>query len=178
MALAYERAVFDMQADYILSTYGRLTTQTILTRFEDQSSNKDVFDPVELEAALKAGGGRLEALIDKALTLLDKKLDNALVEEGVPAEDVKKMTVEQKKTLFKDNLSKSVTKSAYQNMQGLVPVQTRIFSQTANGKKAMLVAVIAVQSEKDPAICAGHRAQAADAGQGRPQGAQGFAARQ
>ncbi|UAN02419.1 MULTISPECIES: DUF6844 domain-containing protein [Achromobacter] len=148
LALAYERAVFDMQADYILSTYGRLTTQTILTRFEDQSSNKDVFDPVELEAALKAGGGRLEALIDKALTLLDKKLDNALVEEGVPAEDVKKMTVEQKKTLFKDNLSKSVTKSAYQNMQGLVPVQTRIFSQTANGKKAMLVAVIAVQSEK------------------------------
>ena len=60
-----------------LSTYGRLTTQTILTRFEDQSSNKDVFDPVELEAALKAGGGRLEALIDKALTLLKQAKEKA-----------------------------------------------------------------------------------------------------
>ncbi len=148
LALAYERAMFDMQADYIMANYGRLKAKTILTRFEDQSSNKDAFDPVEVEAAIKAGGGRLEALLDKALTLLDKKLDNALVEEGVPPDDVKKMSVEQKKNLFKDNLSKSTVKSAYHNMQGLVPVQTRIFPQTANGKRTMMVAVIAVQSEK------------------------------
>ena len=148
LALAYERAMFDMQADYILANYGRLKAKTILTHFEDQSSNKDAFDPVEVDEAVKAGGGRLEALLDKSLTLLDKKLDNELVKEGVPPADIQKMSVEQKKNLYKDNLNKSVLKSAYQNMQGLVPVQTRIFPQTANGKKTMVVAVVAVQSEK------------------------------
>ncbi|WP_345796924.1 DUF6844 domain-containing protein [Castellaniella sp. MT123] len=148
LALAYERAMFDMQADYILQNYGRLKAKTVRTLFEDQSSNKDAFDPVEIQKAAEAGGGRLEALLDKALVLVDKKLDNALVEEGVPAEDIQKMSVEQKKNLFKDNLNKQILKSAYQNMQGLVPVRTRIFPVEENGKKSMAVAVIAVQSEK------------------------------
>jgi hypothetical protein len=148
LALAYERAMFDMQADYILQNYGRIKAKTIRTLFEDQSSDKSAFDPAELQKAAAAGGGRLEAVLDKALTLVDKKLDNALVKEGVPAEDIRKMSVEQKKNLFKDNLNKQILKSAYQNMQGLVPVQTRIFPVEANGKKTMAVAVIAVQSEK------------------------------
>lgn len=148
LALAYERAMFDMQADYILQNYGRLKARTVRTLFEDQSSNKDAFDPVEIQKAAEAGGGRLDALLDKALVLVDKKLDNALVEEGVPAEDIRKMSVEQKKNLFKDNLDKQILKSAYQNMQGLVPVQTRIFPMEANGKKTMVVGIIAVQSDK------------------------------
>ncbi|MFT0532669.1 DUF6844 domain-containing protein [Castellaniella hirudinis] len=148
LALAYERALFDLQADYILQNYGRLRSEAVRTVFENQSSDKDAIDPLELNQALAAGGGRLEALFDKALTLVDKKLDNALVEEGVPAEDIQKMSVEQKKNLYKDNFNKKVIKSAYQNMQGLVPVKTRIFPVEANGKKTMAVAVIAVQSEK------------------------------
>jgi len=148
LALAYERAMFDMQADYILQNYGRLKITAIRTVFEDQSSDKDALDPAELQKSAAAGGGRLEAMLDKALVLVEKKLDNALVKEGVPAEDIQKMSVEQKKNLFKDNLNKQVLKSAYQNMQGLVPVQTRIFPIEENGKKTMAVAVIAVQSEK------------------------------
>ncbi|MBV6271538.1 hypothetical protein KVP09_01205 [Alcaligenaceae bacterium CGII-47] len=148
LALAYERAMFDMQADYILQNYGRLKAKTIRSLFDDQSSDKDAFDPVEFQKAVDAGGGRLEAMLDKALTLVDKKLDNALVDEGVPAEDIQKMSVEQKKNLAKDNLNKQILKSAYQNMQGLVPVQTGIFPKEANGKKTMVVGVIAVQSEK------------------------------
>ncbi|NYT58209.1 hypothetical protein H0A65_04645 [Alcaligenaceae bacterium] len=148
LALAYERAMFDMQADYILQNYGRLKIKTVRTLFEDQSSNNDAFDPVEFNKAAEAGGGRFEVMLDKALTLVDKKLDNALVDEGVPAEDIQKMSIEQKKELFKDNLNKQMLKSAYQNMQGLVPVQTRIFPMEANGKKTMVVGIIAVQSEK------------------------------
>ncbi|OWT77338.1 hypothetical protein CEY04_15395 [Achromobacter sp. HZ28] len=148
LAAAYDRAVFDMQADFILQTYGREKTKLVLSLFEDQSSNKDAFDPAEIEAATKAGGSRLDALLDKGLALLDKKLDNELVKEGVPPGDIQKMSVEQKKNLFKDNLSKTITKSAFHNMQGLVPVQTRIFPDTKNGKKTMVVAVIAVQSDK------------------------------
>lgn len=148
LALAYERAMFDMQADYILQTYGRLKARTIRSLFEDQSSNKDAFDPVEFQKAAADGGGRLEALFDKALVLVDKKLDSALAEEGVPPDEIQKMSVEQKKNLYKDNLNKEIIKSAYQSMQGLVPVQTRIFPIQENGKSSMAVAVIAVQSEK------------------------------
>jgi hypothetical protein len=148
LALAYERAMFDMQADFILQNYGRLKVRTVRSLFEDQSSNKDAFDPVEFQTAAADGGARLEALFDKALVLVDKKLDSALAEEGVPPEDLQKMSVEQKKNLYKDNLNKEMIKSAYQSMQGLVPVQTRIFPIQENGKSTMAVAVIAVQSEK------------------------------
>ncbi len=148
LALAYERAMFDLQADYILQNYGRLKSAAVRTIFDNQSSDKDAMDPVELNQALEAGGSKLEALLDKALMLADKKLDNALVEEGVPADDIQKMSVEQKKNLYKDNFNKKIIKSAYQNMQGLVPVKTRIAPAEANGKKTMEVGVIAVQSEK------------------------------
>jgi len=140
--------MFDMQADFILQNYGRLKVRTVRSLFEDQSSNKDAFDPVEFQKAAADGGARLEALFDKALVLVDKKLDSALAEEGVPPEDLQKMSVEQKKNLYKDNLNKEMIKSAYQSMQGLVPVQTRIFPIQENGKSTMAVAVIAVQSEK------------------------------
>src|SRR5690606_35876431 len=148
LALAYERAMFDMQSDFILQTYGRLKVRTVRTIFDNLSSDKDAFDPVELDQAAAEGGNRLEALFDKALLLIDKKLDSALAEEGVPPDEIQKMTIEQKKNLHKDNLNKEMIKSAYQNMQGLVPVQTRIFPVQANGKTTMAVGVIAVQSEK------------------------------
>ncbi|MHA3903702.1 DUF6844 domain-containing protein [Castellaniella sp. WN] len=147
LALAYERAMFDMQASYVMQNYGRLKTKTIRSVFDDLSSNKDAFDPVEIQNAFADGGGRLEALFDKALVLIDKKLDSALAEEGVPPDEIQKMSVEQKKNLYKDNLNKQIIKSAYQNMQGLVPVQTRIAPVSANGKTTMEVSVIAVQSD-------------------------------
>lgn len=148
LALAYERAMFDMQADFILQNYGRLKAKAIHTLFDDLSSDRDAIDPLELQKAGAQGGGRLEALFDKALVLVDKKLDSALMDEGVPPEDIQKMSVEQKKNLYKDNFNKEIIKSAYQSMQGLVPVQTRIFPVEENGKTAMAVSVIAVQSEK------------------------------
>lgn len=148
LELAYQKAMFDMQSDFILRNYGRLKSKTIRSIYEDQSSNKDEFDPLDLQSAAEAGGSRLEALLDKALLYLDKKIDSELIEQGVPADQVGKMSVEQKKNTYKDNLGKEVIKSAYQGMQGLVPVQTRIFPVEENGKKTMAVAIIAVQSEK------------------------------
>lgn len=148
LALAYEKAMFDMRADFILQTYGKLRTRTVREILNNDSSDKDQFDPVELEKAEELGGGRIDAIFDKALTLIDKTLDNKLIEQGVPAENIRRMTIEQKKTTYKDNLQKEIIKSAVRSMQGLVPVQTRIFTQdTANGK-ATVVGVIAVQSEK------------------------------
>lgn len=148
LALAYEKAMFDMRADFVMQTYGRMVTKSIREMYENSSSNKDNFDPIELEKAGDQGGGRLDALIDKALNLVDKSLDNALVEQGVPADEINKMSVEQRKTNYKNNFRKEIVKKAFRSMQGLVPVQTRIFTtQTPNGPSA-IVGVIAVQSEK------------------------------
>lgn len=148
LALAYEKAMFDMRADFILQNYGRLTTRTIRDIYENASSNKDEFDPVELQKAGEAGGNRLEAMLDKAITLMDKTLDNALIEQGVPADQVQKQSIEQKRTNYKNNLKKEVVKSAFRNMQGLVPVQTRIFTAETSAGKLVSIGVIAVQSDK------------------------------
>lgn len=148
LAMAYEQAMFDMRADFVMQTYGRLQTEAVRSLYDDSSSNRDDFPEAELDSASQAGGNRLTALLDKALTLVDKKLDSELIEQGVPAEDLQRISVEQKKTLYKDNLHKSITKRAVHSMQGLVPVQTRIFTQDGPNGKAVVVGVIAVRSEK------------------------------
>ena len=148
LAVAYEKAMFDMRADFVMQSYGRIKTKTIRDVLDDQSTNKDEFDPVQLQKASAMGGGRLDELLDKALTVIDKKLDNELVAQGVPADQIQRMSVEQKKITFKNNLTKEITKTAFKSMQGLVPVQTKIFTKkTANGV-VVIVGVIAVQSEK------------------------------
>lgn len=148
LALAYEKAMFDMRADFIMQTYGRMVSKSIREVYENGSSNKDEFDPVELEKAAEQGGDRLDVLLDKALNLADKALDNALIEQGVPAEDVQKMSVEQRKTNYKNNYRKEMVKTAFRSMQGLVPVQTRIFTNETSNGPVVIVGVIAVQSEK------------------------------
>ena len=148
LALAYEKAMFDMRADFILQTYGKLRTRVIREIFEDSSSDKDQFDPVELEKIGGPNGGRIDAIFDKALALIDKSLDNKLIEQGVPAADIQRMSIEQKKTTYKNNVQKEIIKTAFRSMQGLVPVQTRVFTSDTSNGKAVIVGVIAVQSEK------------------------------
>jgi len=148
LALAYEKAMFDMRADFVMQSYGRIKVKTIRDIYEDQSTNKDDFDPAQLQNAAAQGGGRLEELFDKALTVLDKKLDNELVAQGVPVDQVKRMSIEQKKVTYKNNLTKEITKNAFRSMQGLVPVQTKIFTKNTPNGTLVIVGVIAVQSEK------------------------------
>lgn len=148
LALAYEQAMFDMRADFVMEHYGRMKADTVRSLYEDSSSNRDDFPEAELESAAQAGGGRLELLLDKALTVIDKKLDSVLIEQGVPADDVRRSSVEQKKTLYKNNLHKEMVQRAFSSMQGLVPVQTRIFTEDGPNGKTVVLGVIAVRSEK------------------------------
>jgi hypothetical protein len=146
LALAYERALFDLQANFVVQNYGRQVARRLLQLMQDGSTNAEQFDPVELKRAQDQG--RVAALFDKAIMLIDKRLDNELIKEGIPRERVAQLSVEQKKTTFRESLSKEIITTAVRNMQGLVPVQTRIFTQnTANGKVSR-VGVIAVQSQK------------------------------
>lgn len=148
LVMAYEQAVFDMRANFVMQTYGRMTAQTIRTLYEDSSTNRDEFPELELENALSGDGSRLSQLLDKALTVAEKKLDTLLVEQGVSPAELQPLTVPQRKELYKNNLTKTITKRAVSSMQGLVPVQTRIFTERGPNGTAVIVGVIAVQSEK------------------------------
>lgn len=148
LALAYEQAMFDMRADFVMQNYGRLKVESVRSQFQDDSSNRDDFPEAELDV-IQAGGSRLAQWLDKALqSLTEKNLDDQLIEDGVPAEEVQRMSVDQKKTLYKNNLHKNTVKRAVHSMQGLVPVQTRIFTEDSPNGKVVIVGVIAVRSDK------------------------------
>lgn len=148
LAMAYEQAMFDMRADFVMQNYGRLKAEAVRSLYEDSSSNRDDFPETELESAALSGGNRLTQLLDKALTVVDKKLDSQLIEQGVPVDEVQRISVDQKKTLYKNNLHKDIVKRAVHSMQGLVPVQTRIFTEDSANGKVVIVGVIAVRSDK------------------------------
>jgi len=146
LVLAYERAISNVQADFILQTYGVLQTAKRTEVFEDASTNSDDFSPTAVQKAQKEG--KLSALFDKALTVMGKKLDAELIKQGVPPANLNRMSIEQKKTTYKNNFTKETIRSAVRSMQGLVPVQTRIFTEATPNGKNFVVGVIAVQSEK------------------------------
>ncbi len=146
LALAYEMAMAEMRAEYVMSLYGKLRTTAVRQLYEDQSSNADNFVPVELKKDQTLSSSRIEALLDKVLVVMDKRLDKELASQGVSPDQLQRLSVEQKKTTFKNNFNKLVVKQAVGNMQGLVPVQTKIFLDA--NSKAVVVGVIAVQSEK------------------------------
>ena len=146
LALAYDKALLNLQANFIMQTYGDFVAKSVSDFFEDDSTNATKFNPVKLKE--QAAQGKVGLILDKFVDVVDKKLDNMLVEQGVPLSEIQKQTVEQKKTLFKDNYSKSMTKKALASMSGLVPVQTKILTSTRNGKKTVKVGVIAIMSGK------------------------------
>ncbi|BAF70802.1 DUF6844 domain-containing protein [Nitratiruptor sp. SB155-2] len=147
LVLAYEKAMLNLQSDFILQTFGRETVQRLAEIVENDSTNADQFPPLP-EAQKMAQQGKIATIFNKALDVIDKKLDKELEELGVPPQQLQKMTVEQKKTLFKDKLSSKIVKEAFSSMEGLVPYQVKIGTITTPVGKATKVAIIAITSPK------------------------------
>jgi len=147
MALAYEKAILNMQADFILQTFGKAVVRKLYETVENDSTNVDEFPPLP-EAEKMASKGKIGIIIDKALDVIENSLDQKLIEQGVSPDRLKKMTIEQKKQLFKDNLTSNMIKQAFHSMRGLVPYQVKIATIDTGIGKATAVAVIAIQSPK------------------------------
>lgn len=143
LALAYDKAMLNLQANFILQTYGRMTTERITDEFNDDSTNAREFDKKEVEEAIKKG--KINSILDKVLAIINNELDSKLQEQGVTPDKLGKLSITQKKLLYKDNFKKAMVKKAVQSISGLVPVQTKIITNT-NG--AVELGVIAVMSEK------------------------------
>ena len=146
LTVAYEKALLDLQAKFILQTYGTMSTERILDFFENDSTNANLFEPVQLKKDIEQG--QLSRILDKTLSVIENKLDSQLEEQGVSPSEIKKMSITQKKSKFKDNFKKSMVKKAVQNISGLVPVQTKIITTKTKVGDAVEVGIIAVMSDK------------------------------
>jgi len=146
LSLSYDKAMLNLQSNFIMQTYGSMTAKTISDYMEDDSTNAKEFDPIKLKET--AAKGQTQIIIDKFADVIENKLDSILIKQGVPISEIGKRTIEQKKLLFKDNFSKTMTKKAFASMSGLVPIQTKILTTDRDGKKSVKIGIIAVMSEK------------------------------
>lgn len=146
LSIAYDKAILNLQSEFIMQTYGELASESITKFLEDDSTNARQFDKEEVDNFIKKG--KISSILDKVVAVIGNELDAKLEEQGVSPEEITKKTFTQKKTLFKDNFKKSIVKKAVQNISGLVPVQTKVVTvKTPNGD-AVQFWVIAVISEK------------------------------
>lgn len=146
LTIAYEKALLNLQANFILQNYGTMTTQRILDFVEDDSTNANIFEPIQLKKDIEQG--QLSRILDKTLSVIENKLDAQLAEQGLSSSEIKKMSITQKKEIFKDNFKKSMIKKAVQNISGLVPVQTKVVSRKTKVGDAVEIGIIAVMSQK------------------------------
>ncbi len=148
LVIAYEKALLDLQAQFIMQTYGKFVSKTISDFYENDSTNAREFDPKVVEDELRKAKST-KGIIEKFLTVVDKKLDVELAELGVPQEEIAKTkTIEQQKQVFRDNFSKAMAKKAVQNISGLVPIQTKVVTVKTDVGDAVQIGVIAVISQK------------------------------
>ena len=148
LVLAYEKAMLELQVAFILQNYGTITTKRISEYMSDDSENARQFDDKKPSTGSlpKSSGTKME--MDKLLADLGAQVDQYLAQQGESREKISRLSIPEKKQLFRNNLIRETVKSAVQNMRGLVPVQTRLFSlPTANGERTQ-IGIIAVQSEK------------------------------
>jgi len=152
LTIAYEKALLDLQSNFILQTYGTMSTERILDTMSDDSTNANQFDRKEIEDAKKNMKSLKDkvSLIDKGLELIASTsgLDRLLTGQGSATSLIQDLTINQKKQLYKDNFKKEMIKKAVQNISGLVPIQTKVVSSQTDAGMATEIGIIAVMSEK------------------------------
>ncbi len=132
---AYQKAMLNLQANFIKEAFGRITPSKLSETSNDGSTNNKEFDELPK-------GSTFSQILDKIKNLAGAKLDSMLAEYGIKPDG---LTEERKKILFQENfLAKEVTK-AFGQMKGLVAVQTHL---TKNKHGQYQVGVIAVISDK------------------------------
>ncbi|MEB2822197.1 DUF6844 domain-containing protein [Campylobacter upsaliensis] len=134
LSVAYQRAILNLQRNFIKDTFGRSATERISKYYADNSTNTKEFEEL-------SKGGTMEQIFDKLTQLVGAKLDTALQDLGINAEG---LSEERKKTLLKDEFLSKTIVNAVGQMSGLVPVQSVITHK--NG--AYRIGVVAVISNK------------------------------
>ncbi len=140
---AYDKALMKLQTKYLMARFGQIIVDKAKSFYSDRSTNTNT---IELPNPRVTGFyTKLLKVLDKSLDVEDKKLDKQLVSLGVSPDELKKMTPEMKKDIFRDKFIKRSIRKASGSIAGLFPIQTAL----ATDKKGnYVVGIIAVASPK------------------------------
>ncbi len=140
---AYDKAMMDLQNQYLMARFGRNIVDKVKSFYSDRSTNAK---QIELpNPSAKGFLGKILRIFDKSLDVTDKKLDKELVKLGVSPEELAKMTPKLKKDIFRDKFIKNSIRKASGSIAGLFPVQTAIVSDKSG---RVVVGVVAIATPK------------------------------
>jgi hypothetical protein len=118
-SLAYQQVFMNAMGAYVSQIRTRVTNRLIREQFEqDLDESELTFDP---EASVSS---QLERVLEKLAILGERKLDQALADSGMGAEEIARLTPAQKKTTFSDRITRRKTSEAFGSAAGLVPIKT------------------------------------------------------
>ena len=139
-SLAYTKAFVEAMKDYV----SRNRTRHASSLLRDLEQND--FDEGDLVYELdESANDYVSRVATKVLTLGERNLDVALLESGMSADEIERLTPPQKKTAFSDRISLQATTEAFGSAFGLVPVKTfEAFDDEGNSA----IGVVAVLSTR------------------------------
>ena len=118
-SMAYQQAFLNAMGEYVSETGVRLNNELIRERFQQDIDESELtFNPGDTSSS------RLERVIDKIAILGERKLDQALTNSGMSAEEIARLTPVQKKTSLSNRLTRETTLAALGSAAGLVPIKT------------------------------------------------------
>ena len=118
-SLAYQQAFMNAMGAYVSQIRTRVTTRLIQEQFEqDLDESELTFNPEDTVSS------QLERVVEKVAILGERKLDQALADSGMNAEEIARLTPAQKKTAFSDRITRRTTREAFGSAAGLVPIKT------------------------------------------------------
>ena len=118
-SLAYQQAFMNAMGEYVSLIRSRVTTRLLREQFEqDLDEGELAFDPEDVMSS------QLERALEKLAILGERKLDQALADSGMSAEEIARLTPPQKKIAFSDRITRRTTREAFGSAAGLVPIKT------------------------------------------------------
>lgn len=138
LSIAYDRALLNLQSEYIKDNFGKIGVQKLNQYINDDSTGADKIDPLPQ-------GSTMEQIIAKIGQFAGAKLDQALRDLGIEPTN---LTEERKKILFADKFTAKMLTNATGSMSGLVPVKTYVARREVDdGKYVYEVGIVAVISD-------------------------------
>ena len=139
-SLAYSKAFVEAMKDYVSRNRTRHASSSLRELSQADLDEGDlVYEPGE------EANDYLSRVATKALTLGERNLDTALLESGMTADEIERLTPPQKKIAFSDRILLEATTRASGSAFGLVPVKTfEAFDDEGNSA----IGVVAVLSTR------------------------------
>ncbi len=140
---AFDKAMLRLQEQYVMTRFGRTTTDKVRSFYSDRSTRAKEID---LPAVThKTYLSKVLLLLEKNLDVTALELDKQLLELGVDPNELTSLTPVQKKDVFRDKFIKNTMRQASGSIAGLFPMQTSVITDS---KGRTVVGVVAIASAK------------------------------